>query len=154
MCQRSRGCTLVEIFKALGYLPANCIAMLSSVLFNNDNESSENMQINTLFKNSLHSCRNSITKFFLVELRKTGCLSIFFFLSFKQSHSNQQCNWNATTVWKREGNFWQRVTEQLGAFFRLSIDSHSLWTQLSKNSTVFYFYSWDLLWYYYMVCCT
>lgn len=46
------------------------------------------------------------------------------FLSLEQSHSNQQCNWNATPIW-RKGNFWQEEIEQLGVLFRIYIDSHS-----------------------------
>lgn len=63
----------------------------------------------------------------------------------KQAHSNQQCNWNATTVWRRKGNFWQGEAEQLGALFRLKHRRPFIisTTRISK-SIALCFYSWDL----------
>lgn len=63
----------------------------------------------------------------------------------KQAHSNQQCNWNATTVWRRKGNFWQGETEQLGALFRLKHRRpFIISTTHISNSIALCFYSWDL----------
>lgn len=137
------GCILVDIFKALGRLVGICIGMLSwtSVLFYNDNISSKKIQRNLLFSKIVYATfelQEQCYKICFHGVTEDG-MSECFFLSLKQSHSNQQCNWNATPIWRRKGNFWQEDTEQLGVLFRLSIDSHSLWVQLSKNSNTILF---------------
>lgn len=111
-----------------------------SVLFLNDNTSSKNIWRNlekfTLYKNSLHNfwVAESYTISFCWE-KENGMSEPPYppFFSLRQSHSNQQCNWNATPFWRRKGNFWQGDVEHLGALFTLSTDSHSLWTQLSRK---------------------
>lgn len=153
------GCILVDIFKTLAHLVGICIGMLSwtSVLFYNDNISSKKTQRLLLCSKivcTTFELQEQYYKICFCTAKEDGMSECFFFLSLKQSHSNQQCNWNATPIWRRKGNFWQEDTEQLGVLFRWSIDSHSLWVQLSKNSNSILFLQLGfILWYYYIVFC-
>lgn len=110
---------IVDIFKALGHPVGICIGVLSStsVLFCSVNINSKKIQKqSTVLKNSLYSLNKQCYIICFCGEKENGMSEWFFFFfpSLKQSHSNQQCNWNATPVWRRKGNFWQEDTEQLG----------------------------------------
>ena len=108
---------IVGIFRALGHRVGVGIGVLSStsVLFCNVNINSKKIQKqSTLLKNSLYSLNKQCYIICFCGAKENRMSECFFFLSLKQPHSNQQCNWNAIPVWRRKGNFWQEDTEQLG----------------------------------------
>lgn len=133
------GCILEDVFKALSHLVGICIGMLSwsSVLFYNDNKSSKKIWRNLLCLKvvcTTFELQEQHYKIWFCGVKEYEMSEWFFFPSSQAVSFQSECNWNATPIWRRKGNFWQEDAAQLGVLFRLNIDSHSLWGQLSKNS--------------------